>query len=96
MKKIKIGFVPAHREPFDEGWAEKMRQRCLDAFAGSPLLEVVVPGRKLTKGGCVRDDADAEKVVALFKDTGIDGLIIGTMTFGDEVSATNGVNRVFC
>jgi len=23
MKTIKIGFVPAHRVPFDENWAEK-------------------------------------------------------------------------
>ena len=30
MKNIRIGFVPAHREPFDETWAEQMRKRCLD------------------------------------------------------------------
>jgi len=87
MEPIKIGFVPAHREPFDENWAAQMRQRCLDAFPTGPLLEIIVPDTKLTRGGCVRDDADAEKVIDLFKAAGIDGLIIGTVTFGDEVSA---------
>jgi L-fucose isomerase-like protein len=87
MKTLKVGFVPAHREPFDESWAVQMRRRCLDAFPGSPLIEIVAPDEQLTRGGCVRDDADAEKVIDLFKKADIDGLIIGTMTFGDEVSA---------
>lgn len=87
MESIKIGFVPAHREPFDEYWASKMRRRCLDAFPRNPQLEIIVPDEKLTKGGCVRDDDEAEKVIALFREKKIDGLIIGTMTFGDEVSA---------
>jgi L-fucose isomerase-like protein len=87
MKPVRIGFVPAHREPFDEDWAVEMRRRCLDAFTLSPRLEIIVPDEKLTRGGCVRDDGEAEKVIALFREKNIDGLIIGTMTFGDEVSA---------
>jgi L-fucose isomerase-like protein len=87
METLKIGFVPAHREPFDEDWAAKMRQRCLDAFPKNPLLEIIVPDREFTKGGCVRDDNEAERVINFFKEAGINGLIIGTMTFGDEVSA---------
>jgi L-fucose isomerase-like protein len=87
MRTLKIGFVPAHREPFGEDWAVEMRRRCLDAFPHSPQLEIIVPHERLTKGGCVRDDDEAEKVVALFRENEIDGLIIGTMTFGDEVSA---------
>jgi L-fucose isomerase-like protein len=87
MEPLKIGFVPAHREPFDENWASKMRRRCLDAFRLNPTVQIIVPDEKLTRGGCVRDDGEAEKVVALFKAKEIDGLIIGTMTFGDEVSA---------
>jgi L-fucose isomerase-like protein len=87
MEPIKIGFVPAHREPFDEDWASKMRRRCLDAFPRSAQVEITVPDEKLTKNGCVRDDGEAEKVIALFREKGIDGLIIGTVTFGDEVSA---------
>jgi hypothetical protein len=29
MDKIKIGFVPAHREPFNEEWAAVMLKRCI-------------------------------------------------------------------
>ncbi|MBN1191461.1 MAG: hypothetical protein JXA46_17025 [Dehalococcoidales bacterium] len=87
MEKIKIGFVPAHREPFDEGWAGEMRRRCLEIFNGIPSMELVVPDERITIKGCVRNDLEAEKVIDLFKKEGIDGLIIGTMTFGDEVSA---------
>jgi L-fucose isomerase-like protein len=87
MDKVRIGFVPAHREPFDEEWAAKMRERCLKAFAKEKMVEIVVPDADMTRGGCVRNDADAEKVIALFREKEIDGLIIGTMTFGDEVSA---------
>jgi len=87
MEKIRIGFVPAHREPFDDEWAVRMRKRCLDALAKISCLEVVAPDGKLTPGGLVRDDGDADKAIKLFKSKGIQGLIIGTMTFGDEVSA---------
>jgi L-fucose isomerase-like protein len=87
MEPLKLGFVPAHREPFDEDWAAKMRGRCLKAFADIPQLEIIVPDAKMTKLGCVRDDMEAERVIGLFKGERIDGLIIGTVTFGDEVSA---------
>lgn len=87
MGKIKIGFVPAHREPFGEDWAAQMRKRCLDVISQAPGLEVIVPDEQLTSGGCVRNDGDAEKTIRLFQEKGIDGLVIGTMTFGDEVAA---------
>jgi len=87
MDKIKIGFVPAHREPFDDDWAVNMRKRCLAALSRVKGLEVIVPDARLTKGGLVRDDGDADKTIGLFRDEKIEGLIIGTMTFGDEVSA---------
>lgn len=85
--KIKIGFVPSHREPFDERWAVEMRARTLKALSLIEGLEVVVPDENLTQNGLVRDDMDAEKTVQLFKDKEIAGVIIGTMTFGDEISA---------
>jgi L-fucose isomerase-like protein len=95
MELLRIGFVPAHREPFDEEWASKMRYRCLDALAHFPFLEIIVPDERLTKKGCVRDDNEAEKVIALFREKDIDGLIVGTMTFGDEVSALT-IASAFC
>lgn len=87
MDKIRIGFVAAHRDPFDDDWAVQMRRRCLDELAKVPHLEILAPDGKLTRGGLVRDDGDADKAIKLFKAGDIQGLIIGTMTFGDEVSA---------
>jgi L-fucose isomerase-like protein len=87
METLKIGFVPCHREPFDEDWAAQMRKRCLDSFENSKSFKIIVPDKEFTKLGCVRNDNEAERVINFFKDSGIDGLIIGTMTFGDEVSA---------
>ncbi len=87
MEDIKIGFVPAHREPFDDDWAVNMRKRCLAALSRIKGLEIIVPDAKLTRGGLVRDDGDADRAIKLFQGRKIDGLIIGTMTFGDEVSA---------
>jgi hypothetical protein len=87
MEKVKIGFVPAHREPFDESWAAEMRRRCLEVFNHIPLVEVIVPDDNLTQQGCVRNDLEAEKVIDLFREKEIEGLVIGAMTFGDEVSA---------
>ena len=86
MDKIKIGFVPAHRQSLSEEWAGQLRRRCLDVFAKIPGLEIIVPDEKLTQGGFVRNNAEADKVINLFRSQGIDGLIIGTMTFGDEIS----------
>ena len=87
MEKIRVGFVPSHRDPFDESWAIEMRGRTLKALSTVNGLEVIVPDGNVTKKGLVRDDEDAERTIELFEDRGIDGLIIGTMTFGDEISA---------
>jgi len=41
----------------------------------------------MTDRGFVRNDADAAKVISLFSEGKVEGVIIGAMTFGDEVSA---------
>jgi L-fucose isomerase-like protein len=87
LAKIKLGFVPAHRVPFNEDWAAQMRKRCLSVFAKIPGLEIVVPDESLTDRGFVRNDAEADKVIRFFRQQEIQGLIIGAMTFGDEVAA---------
>ena len=86
MDRIKIGFVPAHRQSLSEDWAGQLRRRCLDVFSKIPGLEIVVPDESLTNKGFVRNNAEAEKVIRFFREKDIDGLIIGTMTFGDEIS----------
>jgi len=84
--KVKIGFVPAHRQVFNENWAVDMRKRCLKALSGLENLELVFPDEKLTKKGLVSDEEDSDKVIQLFDEKQIAGIIIGTMTFGDEIS----------
>ena len=80
MENIKIGFVPAHREPFDEDWAAQMRKRCLDVLSRVPQLEIVVPDEQLTRKGFVWDDRDAERTIRLFQEKGIASLIHGDYT----------------
>ncbi len=97
QEKTRIGFVPAHRVPFSEDWAVEMRHRVLKAL--EPIckdldIEVVVPDKALTENGLVRDDKEAEKVIKLFKDKDVAGIIIGTMTFGDEISAITVAERM--
>jgi L-fucose isomerase-like protein len=87
MNKIRLGFVPSHRYPFDEDWAVAMRQRCLNAFRAMPDVEVITPTVSLLHNGLVRDDAGAQATIDLFAQRGVQGVIIGTMTFGDEISA---------
>ena len=94
MEKVKLGFIPAHRVPFNEDWAVEMRKRTLEALGGIEEVVVVVPDAGLTQNGLVRDDADAEKVVRLFEERDVEGLILGTMTFGDEISAVSIVENM--
>jgi L-fucose isomerase-like protein len=94
MEKVTLGFIPAHRVPFNEDWAVEMRKRTLEALAGVEEIEVVVPGPELTQNGLVRDDAEAEKVIGLFEEQGVEGLLLGAMTFGDEISAVSIVENM--
>jgi len=87
LDKIRLGFVPAHRVPFNEDWAAQMRKRCLKTFAKIPDLEIIVPDESLTDRGFVRNDAEADRVIRFFRQQEIQGLVIGAMTFGDEVAA---------
>lgn len=89
MEEVTIGFVPAHRVPFDEEWAVDMRRRTLQALDKVEGLDLVVPDENWTQNGLVRDDNDAEAVIDLFNSADVAGVIIGAMTFGDEISAVS-------
>jgi L-fucose isomerase-like protein len=95
MENIKIGFVPAHRRGLSEEWAVQLRKRCLTVFAKIPGLEIIVPDESLTQGGLVRNEAEAEKIISYFREKGIDGLMMGTMTFGDEIAVLT-IADAFC
>ncbi len=91
-EKVKIGFVPAQRDPFDEVWAEEMKKRVLKALGSmceKNKIEIIHPDETLTKKGLVRDDEEAARVIKLFKEKDVDGIMIGAMTFGDERSAVS-------
>jgi L-fucose isomerase-like protein len=85
-QKIKIGFIPAHLEEFDDQWAETMRERCITSFQKFDLVEFITPGKDLVKQGLVKNEEDSKKVAEFFKRKEIDAIIIGTMTFSDELS----------
>ena len=87
MRKVRLGFIPSHRDPFGEAWAVQMRKRCVEAIGKVRGIDLVVPDNKRTKRGLVRNDKDAAATLALFRDKDIDGVIVGGMTFGHETSA---------
>jgi L-fucose isomerase-like protein len=88
MLATKIGFLPLSWDVWDvDGWGEKLRDRCVAAMEKIEGIELVVPPKALTKGGCVGEDlAEAEKALALFKQQDIQGLVIGNMNFGVELA----------
>jgi len=86
MRRVKVGFVPLHRYPFDEKWGVEIKSRVVEELSKLPFLELVYPDDGLTKMGLVWDDDDAEKVIRLFRERGVEGILMGTMTFGDELA----------
>lgn len=89
MTTVRLGFVPAKRDSraYTDEWAMGMKQRTIAALADVPGLEIVTPDEQLTQAGVVRNDDDARKVIKLFKDKQVDGILIGGMDFSDEISA---------
>ncbi|MEM3927046.1 MAG: hypothetical protein QXU13_05645 [Desulfurococcaceae archaeon] len=88
MEKIKIGFVPLHRYPFDENWARELKKKFIDTINNKfgNTVELIYPTESDTKLGLVTDDDDAEKTISLFKDKKVNGLLLITLTFGDELA----------
>ncbi len=85
---LKLGFVPLHRYPFDENWAIELKKRFIDILSREfgDIATIVYPLEKHTKMGLVTDDEDARNVVKLFKNEDVDGIILSTLTFGDELA----------
>ena len=85
MKKVKLGFLPSHRLMRNLDWAKEMRKRCVDLFSKFEDIEIVVPDERVSAHGLVIDEKDAKGVIEFFAGESIKGLIIGTMTFGEEL-----------
>jgi len=86
MMKVRIGFAPLHRYPFDEKWGAEIRAKTIEELSRIPWIELIYPDEKLTKRGLIWGDEDAEKVIQLFREKEVQGLLLGTMTFGDELA----------
>ena len=89
MKNVKIGFVPSHRAMFRDDDSFNMRNRVLKVLSKTKNVEVTVPEEPFTSKGLVRNDEDAEKTVELFNQAKVEGIVIGAMNFGDEISAVS-------
>ncbi len=97
MIKAKIGFIPSNWEAWDGGgWGGKMRDRCVTMLRNIPGMDLVVPSKELTGDGCVSDVKQAKLTLDLFRKEGIQGILIGNMTFGMEVAVgtiLNGLSK---
>ncbi|MBE3135929.1 MAG: hypothetical protein IMZ43_00805, partial [Thermoplasmata archaeon] len=83
---VRIGFVPSHRSPFNKEWAINMRGKIIKSIEKNiEEVELIYPDKELTDGGLVTFMDDTKKVIKLFKDKDIQGLLIGMMTFGEEI-----------
>lgn len=88
----KVGFIPSNWESWDGGgWGGKMRDRCVAVLERIPGLELVTPSKEMTGDGCVSTVEQAKQVLELFRRERIEGIILGNMTFGHEVSAVGTV-----
>ena len=81
--RMKIGLIPANRRFFSDELAVKMRNETIAAMQEAGL-EVIVPDENLTKLGCVETYEEAQKTGRLFRDEGVEGIIVAAVNFGDE------------
>lgn len=84
---VRIGVIPAKRFPFSTEWAVSLRARTLEALNEIPELEVVAPDDSVTPYGLVQNDDDGAAATAFFRERGVDGLLIVTLDFADEISS---------
>jgi len=83
---VTIGFVPANRAFFSAELAAKMRQQTIDAMTKRGI-HVVVPSPEQTNVGCVENRREAEICAELFRQAGVEGIVISAVNFGDEQAA---------
>ncbi|MFP4057278.1 MAG: L-fucose/L-arabinose isomerase family protein [Candidatus Brocadiia bacterium] len=82
-QKVRLGFIPANRGFFSDELAAKMRRETL-AVLREAGATVVVPSSKDTKIGCVETLEEAIKVGRMFRERGVDGIVVSAVNFGDE------------
>ena len=48
-------------------------------------IELITPDGSITPGGILKNEKDAKQIIRFFKENNIKGLLVGTMTFGEEL-----------
>jgi len=92
QEPITLGFIPANRGFFSIELAAKMRQSTLDVMARLGI-EAVSPTPEQTKAGCVENREEAQICAELFREAGVQGIVIGAVNFGDEQAAAAAVRE---
>lgn len=93
MPKIKIGFIPAHRDLMDESYAVNTKKLFENKLKSHKNVEIICPDESITQGGLVRNFNDIQKVCDLFYKNKIDCIVIGSITFGDERSVLSIIEK---
>ncbi|MFC1806067.1 L-fucose/L-arabinose isomerase family protein [Planctomycetota bacterium] len=83
LKKARLGFIPANRGFFSDALAAKMRKQTLGVLRAAGAT-VIVPSSNDTKIGCVETLEEAIKVGRMFREKGVDGIVVSAVNFGDE------------
>ena len=83
QRKVKLGFIPANRGFFSDKLAAKMRKETLGVLRAAGAT-VVVPSSNDTKIGCVETLDEAIKVGRMFRERGVEGIVVSAVNFGDE------------
>ena len=83
QRRVRIGFVPANRGFFSDTLAAKMRRDTLKVLREAGA-NVVVPSSKDTKVGCVETLDEALKTGRMFREAGVEGIVVSAVNFGDE------------
>lgn len=84
---VRLGFVPSMRFPTSHPWCTAMRDRVVAALTGIKGVEVVSPGEDVAPHGLVQNDEQAIRASAYLRSQDVDGVLVGAMDFGDEISA---------
>jgi len=92
MSKVKIGLIAANRGFFSDELAYKMRGETIKAMQAAGI-EVVVPDEKMTNFGTIGTYAEGLTCAKLFREKGVQGIIVAAVNFGDEQSVAVAVRE---
>ncbi len=91
-QKATIGFIPANRSFFSSELAAKMRNETVTAMEKLGI-DVVVPSEEQTEVGCVQSLKEAELCAGLFRDSRVQGIVVGAVNFGEEQSVAHTIRQ---